>query len=247
MKRALNPINFVIGIMITFSIFVFGSIGMISKITPAVTAFNNCYKYNNISVLLILGASFAYSSSFALDLQTRYVFLYLSRIPKKVYLLSKCISVALAGGMTLTCGASIFIIIICITQPCILPDAQSFSNQAFSDLIIHGDALLFFLAYLYIIFISGAFFSSLGLCISSFWPNRYVANVTPFVLGFALNQIANVLHLPIWLDPVKLSTARVIGVSTPVILCMVTITFTCLTIICDVVFIRSGRRRITNG
>ncbi len=243
--------GFVVGVFSTVAIFYFGSVGMVSHITSAVAAFNNTLKYNNISNLLILSATFAYGASFCIDWQTRFAFSIIIRSGKTAYALSKCIAAAVAGGAAVVIGAAIFIGYVCVTQPSILPEAiaveMEFSNQAFGDLLVKGEAALFFLSYLYIIFLQAVFFSSLGLMISGYMPNRYVAYISPFALSFVLNQIANVFALPIWLDPAKLATARVLGATAFTILWMATAVFLSLTVICDILFIRTAKRRIANG
>ncbi len=224
---------------------------MISHDVSAVAAFNNTFKYNNISKLLILSATFAYAASFCIDWQTRFAFSVIIRSRKTAYALSKCIATAVAGGLAVAIGAAVFIGYVCVMQPSILPEAidlqMEFSSQAFGDLLVKGEATLFFLSYLYVIFLQAFFFSSLGLMISDYIPNKYVAYISPFALSFMLNQVANVFDLPIWLDPVKLATARIFGVKASTILLMATATFLSLTIICDILFIRTAKRRITNG
>ncbi|MGB8455953.1 MAG: hypothetical protein WCD89_27015 [Anaerocolumna sp.] len=243
--------GFVIGIFSTVVIFYFGSVGMISHDVSAVAAFNNTFKYNNISKLFILSATFPYAASFCIDWQTRFAFPIMIRGGKTAYALSKCIAAAIAGGLAVAIGAAVFIGYVCVAQPGILPEAieikMEFSYQAFGDLLLRGEAAFFFLSYLYIIFLQAVFFSSLGLMISGFMPNKYVAYISPFALSFMLNQIANVFDLPIWLDPVKLATARVLGVTASTILWMATAAFLSLTIICDILFIHTVKRRIANG
>jgi len=223
---------------------------MVYKVS-AVAAFNNTFKYNNISKLLILSSTFAYAASFCIDWQTRFTLPIIIRNSKTTYAISKCVAAAVSGGLSVSIGAAIFIACLCITQPGILPEGMEikmeFSYQAFGDLLVKGKAALFFLAYLYIIFLMASFSSSMGLMVSAFMPNRYVAYVSPFVLSFALNQIANVFDLPIWLDPVKLATADIYGTAAPSILGMSTATFISFTLVCDIVFIYTVKRRIANG
>lgn len=50
--RAFFSMGFVTGVASTIAIFYFGSIGMMAGGVSAIAAFNNTYKYNNISQLL---------------------------------------------------------------------------------------------------------------------------------------------------------------------------------------------------
>lgn len=224
---------------------------MISHNSSAVAAFNTTYKYNNILELLILCATFAYASSFCIDWQTRFAFSVTIRGGKTSYALSKCVTAAVAGGAAVAIGAAVFIGCVCVTQPSILPKAieieNEFSYQAFGDLLVKGKSALFFLSYIYIIFLQASFFSSLGLMMSAYIPNRYVAYISPFALSFMFNQIANVFDLPIWLDPMRLASAKVYYASTYTIIGIATATFVSLTVICHFLFICTVKRRIANG
>lgn len=248
--RAFISAGFLVGVAATVAIFCFGSVGMVSYNVSAVAAFNNTYKYNNIANLLFLTATFAYSSSFCIDLQTRFSYPLQIRSGKTAYILSKCITTAVAGGLTVAIGAAIFIGCVCLTQPSVLPSASQieveYLRQAFGDLLLAGQADLYFLSYLLVIFLQAAFYASLGLFVSGFLPNKYVTYIAPFALSFMMNQIANVFRLPIWLDPVKLATARFLGVSSPGILLITAAAFLTLTLTCDTVFIHTAKRRMAS-
>lgn len=249
--RAFFSMGFVTGIVSTIAIFYFGSIGMMAGGVSAVAAFNNTYKYNNISQLLILTATFTYSASFCIDWQTKFHYPLIVRSKTIAYALAKCLAAMIMGGLSVAVGAFLFIGCICMTQPDILPQAMEieveFSAQAFGDLLMMGKAGLFFSAYLYIIFLQAAFFSVLGLLVSAYLPNKYAAYISPFILGFVLNQIANVLRLPIWLDPVKLATASILNTPAATIICMATATYLSLIGICTILFTRKVKRRMSNG
>lgn len=249
--RATHSSGFLIGIFSTLAIFCFGSVGMMSYNVSAVAVFNNTFKYNNISELLILSSTFAYAASFCIDWQSRFAFPIIIRSEKMAYSLSKCIVTSMIGGLAVAIGAAIFIGYVCVVQSSIMPEQYmievEFSSQAFGDLLVKGEAVLFFLSYLYIIFMQAVFFASLGLMFSTYIPNKYVAYIAPFGLSFMLNRIANIFQLPIWLDPVKLATAKILGVNTSTILWTATASFISLTIICNIIFIHNVNRRMSNG
>lgn len=248
--RAFFSFGFLLGIIVTFAVFWFGSPGMVTWNTSAVACFNNIYKYNNISHLIIVIATFAYSASFCTDLQTRFIYPLMIRNKTTTYIFSKCVTTAVAGGVSVAIGASMFIICVCIKSLGIMPSATEiefeFSNQAFGDLLMAGQAGLFFLSYLYIIFLQAAFWSLLGLMASAYLPNKYVAYIVPFILSFMMNQIANVFDLPIWLDPCKLSTVDILNTSASTILLMATVAFVLYMVICTMLFNYKAKRRISN-
>lgn len=247
--RAFHSRGFLIGTVAALGIFFFGYMGMGSA--SAVAVFNNDLKYNNISSLLCLCATFAYAAGFCTDWQTRFTVPLIVRSSRRSYLLSKCIAAAAAGGVSVAGGAAAFMVFLCATHTRILPTVNEieneFSNQAFGDLLVNGNGVSFFLCYLCVLFFAAAFFSSLGLAASGFFPNKYVAYIAPFALSFLINQLANKFGFPVWLDPIRLATARVLGRPTPEILRMVVLGFTSFTVLFDGIFIYTVQRRLTNG
>jgi hypothetical protein len=249
-RRATLAPNFVMGIFSTLMVFCFGSVGMVSTQTSVVAAFSNTLKYNNISYMLFLCSAVPYASSFCIDWQSHFTFSLLVRSSKASYTISKSVVNAIVGGMAVSIGSLLFIFILCFSQPNILPDEYAirmeFSNSAFGDLLLGQKSGLYFLAYLHVIFIQGTFFASIGLMASGYMPNKYIAVVSPFAVSFALNQVANILGLPIWLDPVKLATARIFGMPSKSVILMITLTFISLTIICSLLFAKAVKRRFEN-
>ena len=249
--RAFFSFGFLLGIISTFVAFWFAVPDMMARISSAIAGFHNIYQAGNINWLLIMTATFAYSASFCTDLQTRFTYPLIIRNNTILYTFSRCVATAVSGGLSVAIGALLFIICACIKQPCIMPPAveidMEFSWQAFGDLLMAGQAGLFFLSYLYIIFLQAAFWALLGLMISAYQPNKYVAYIVPFILSFMMNQIANVFKLPIWLDPVKLSTVRIYSTPSSTILLMATATFVSCMLVCTILFIYKAKRRISNG
>lgn len=246
--RAIFSGGFIIGVVATIAIFYYGSIGMMSRFTCLVEAFTNSFQYNNITNLLILTSCFIYASSFATDCQTHFSIPLIARSNKNTYLLSRCISNAISSGLALVFGAVIFIGVSYFFQSNVL-SAEYLSSVdvgAFTDILLKGNVLGYFAGYIYVIFIQAAFFSSLGLCITSFVPNKYVAYVSPFALSFFFTQIVNAFDLPIWMNPVRLASARISGESTQYVLSVVTIFFVTMMLICFTIFFFKAKRRLSD-
>lgn len=146
-------------------------------------------------------------------------------------------------------GTAIFILYLCISQPTVMPDAMTIDVEvtAFKDVLSAGHPILYLLAYLYIIFLQAMFFGILGLTISGYFPNKYVAYASPFTLGFAMNQIANTLRLPNWMDPKKLALVRIYHASALKVLLIETAAFLILITICTALFVHTAKRRMANG
>jgi hypothetical protein len=254
LHRAFCSKGFLVGIAATVCVFFFGSVGM-GLASPNVSAgamLNNTYKSNNIIRLLFLTSTFAYSASYSVDLQTRFILPLLARRGNKnSYLISKCVAAALSGGLAVALGAVIFIIYACMAQPSVMPTAEvvsiSFETHAFAEFMSNDHAALFFMCFIYVIFLQAAFFSSLGLLVSCFKPNRFVAYIGPFSIGFLLNQLAPLFGLPLWLDINYLAAVRFYRTPASQILLIETAAFLSFTVIACAVFVHSAKRRIVNA
>ena len=248
LHKAIISRNFIIGIVAAIAVMLVGSIGMVSPAVTAVLAFQNSYCYNNVIDLMFIADGFVYASSFAKEWQSRYHMENIVRCSPTAYALSKCVATAISSGLSISLGIAVYITGLCIHQPVLMPSQEdiSISVTTFKDLLLDGHMILFFLAYLYVIFLQAMFFSMLGLLASGFFPNKYVAYCTPFVAGFAMNQLTNSLNLPNWMDPVKLALARVYGTATIKVILVETSIFLLLTAVCSALFICVVKRRIAN-
>lgn len=249
MHRAVFSKNFFIGIVAAIAILFFGSIGMVSKNVTAVIAFEHAYGYNNIIHLLFLADTFAYASSFATEWQNGYFRFNIIRSNTTTYAMSKSVSTAISSGLSVSLGVAVYIIGLCITQPVIMPDSLAIQVEVttFNDLLEIGNPVLYFLAYLFIIFLQAMFFSVVGLLASGYFPNKYVAYATPFALGYAMNQLANAIGLPNWMDPVKMALARLYSLSAFKVILVETVVFFTLTAICSALFVRIVKRSVSDG
>lgn len=222
---------------------------MVSPTVTAVLAFQNSYCYNNVIHLLFLADAFIYASSFAAEWQSGYYRYNIARCDVTKYAVSKCVSTAISSGLAISIGVGLYIIGLCIHQPVLVPETIDIqiSVTTFKDLMLAEHTVLYFLAYLYVIFLQAMFFSVLGLMASGYFPNKYVAYATPFVAGYAMNQLANSIGLPDWMDPVKMALARLYSMSAFKVLLIETVVFVIFTAICSALFVRIVKERVANG
>ena len=248
LHRGIVSAGFIIGVCATLAIYFFGSVGMMDNSTSAIMAFVNTYSYNNIIDLLFLSSTFAYSFSFSVEWQDGFFRHVVIRSNPSLYALSKCISTSISGGLSVALGTGIFMIYLCLFQPTVMPDVMTIDMEVivFKDVLSANHPILYFFAYLYIIFLQAMFFGLLGLTVSGYFPNKYVAYASPFILGFAMNQVANTLHFPNWMDPTKLALVRIYNTSAGKLLLVETAAFFTLITICTALFVGTVKGMIAN-
>ena len=120
----------------------------------------------------------------------------LTRCGQKTYVRSKFLGAALLGGLTLFCGGGLFILTLHSFLPVVTPQKLLESDWIpYFAALSAGDGSTYLWIVLYLSFLGGTLWSSVGLCVSAFLPSPYVAICAPFVFRFLLNQAERLLHL----------------------------------------------------
>lgn len=154
-----------------------------------------------LPILATVIAVLPFADSLISDRSSGYVSFILSRASFKKYIKSKFFANLLAGGLGLSIPLVIIYIIINIFYPrgfLPVPEPGEFWSGSISPYAalpgpmgnfyrVKPDLYVFFLIVLFFIF--GAVYATLGLALSLFVHNRYVALATPFILS----QIASFL------------------------------------------------------
>ena len=169
----------------------------------------------------------------------------IARCGRPCYVRSKFLVASVLGGLTLSIGGLIFILVLASYLPLTTPDQVfELSWLPFSGLLTDGKELLYFASVLYISFLGGALWASIGLCASAFIPNAYVAICSPFICRFILVQIGRMLRLPYEFRLDLLLEARVTAYSDSITLLMITSAVLVLIFLCGYLFSKRVERRI---
>lgn len=169
----------------------------------------------------------------------------ISRCGKYAYARSKFLVASILGGMTLFLGGLIFILALATNLPLVTPEQIFETNWVpFSRTLIIGNGWPYFAIMLYISFLGGALWASVGLCASAYFPSRYVAICAPFIFRFFLTQIGRLLDLPNGLRLEMLLCARGKIYSDTVTLVATTVAVFVLIFLCYHLFANRIERRI---
>ncbi len=159
------------------------------------------YKYSmeisGLGFLTPLLSSLPYSSGFLDDYENKYFRNILIRSSIKDYTWSKIITCSLSGGLSLLIGIGSFLLILSFKYPLVSQDSQNykyFAEKTVGGTFLTGDnPEIYFLICLFLIFLSGVFWSSVALAISSVITNRFVTYSIPFVLSYFSNVILKII------------------------------------------------------
>ena len=144
--------------------------------------------------LSILSCTALNCTAFLNDYRSDYYRSSVIRSGKRNYTLSKFLACIIAGGLTLFLGAMFFILILSFRYPFVLPETVDQYSHAvefdFRGILLRDGhyfglyALLGFMAFLF-----GALWSAVGICVSAFITDRYVASFSPYVIWYTFRGL----------------------------------------------------------
>lgn len=172
----------------------------------------------------------------------------ISRCGSNAYVRSKFLVASILGGLTLFLGGLIFILILGTYLPIVTP-AKIFESYGipFFSALSFGNGAAYFAIVLYLSFLGGALWGSVGLCASAYFPSSYVAVCAPFIFRFLLTQIGRLLKLPNGLRLEMLLSARGMIYSDTVTLIITTLAVLMLIFLFYRLFRKRMERRIWNA
>lgn len=172
----------------------------------------------------------------------------LSRCGERAYVHSKFLVAAVLGGLVLLLGGLLFMLALATRVP-LVTDAEllEFQGYPFYDALASRNGLAYFAVILYLSFLGGALWASVGLCASAYFPSIYVAVCAPFLFRFTLTELGRLLRLPNSLRLELLLAARGQIYSDAVTLAVTTAAVLALILLCDAMFAKRVRRRICDG
>jgi len=211
------------------------------------------FKYSTdisgLNPLITMLCVLPYTNSFCSDWNSQYSKFIVIRSGQENYSISKCIACALSSGCAISLGMILFFISsipwIKFVSP-VAANFQFFSTQTLGgSFLLHGQYSLYFLSYVYLAFLAGAFWSVVGLCISAYIPNKFVALCTPFIAARILFFIT--AKFPVWLRLDKITEGSCIINGTFLSLSYATLIYVLFIIGACLLFLYEVKRRMANG
>lgn len=171
----------------------------------------------------------------------------ISRCGCRTYVRSKFLVTSILGGMTTFLGCLLFMLLLGTYLPIVtLEKMRESQGIPFFHALTIGGGTLYLAIILYISFLGGALWGSVGLWISGYFTSNYVAVCAPFLVRFVFVQIARILELPDALRLDRMLSARVTVFSDSVTLILTTAIVLALILLCCHLFSQKVERNIWN-
>jgi len=161
--------------------------------------------FGSFTTMMILAACFPHSSSYCDDVRQQYSRLMLPRCRERNYCLAKIITGSITGGVAASVGLLLFILFLRVQFPLVLSDSSMVNSYIImrethycGELLYNEMYIGFFAAYVFSAFCFGAICGALGITVSGFLPNPFVAMFVPFLL-IQITEIIPVHLIGSWL------------------------------------------------
>lgn len=186
---------------------------------------------------------------FCEDYNSGYIKSILNRVEKKRYIQEIAICSSVSGGFAVFLPSLITSIFYIVNGKPNTPENAGinyftvFDETVYSKLQFVWGGLLMVILLLVLAFLFGAVWSNVGLCISAFIPNRYIALAAPFALYFVTHLIFYRIGFLLVLSPVNMlmpATTFIPNISYPFIYQAV------LFVVVVLIFDRSIRGRLND-
>ncbi|MEW8955936.1 hypothetical protein [Clostridium sp.] len=223
---------------------------IIRRDSDILSYFNVSVSIGGVLPLIMLLCSLPYTTNFCSDWNSKFLRPTLIRSGVYKYSWSKILMCSLTSFLSIVFGAWLFMIILSFKVPLVNTSAQNYNvyaTKTFGSLLLGGNYITYFALRIYTMAISSSLFAVLGLYISTYIPNKFVALTSPFICFYVLSEVAYGMGLPSWLqiELIMKSSFNLGGNFINIIYC--SLLFITLTIVVGILFTKNVKRRINNG
>ncbi|CAH1215439.1 hypothetical protein PAECIP111893_03970 [Paenibacillus plantiphilus] len=248
LKRAFGSSGFLLAILGVWLIYYAGAGSEIEYAPDVLLLFKYSTQASGFNKIIILCCVLPYTISYCIDWNSKYMRPVVIRVGSFRYALSKIIACGLSSAMAVVVGIILFIVPFAIHIPLVSPVAGNFEAFATGtlggELLLDGQYVSYFVVYIYLAALAGAFWAIVGLCASAFMPNKFVALFLPFIGLYVLNFIT--VEFPIWLQLNEVTNGDVIIGGTTFSLIYATLLVGVLLAGVGLLFVKTTARRLSN-
>lgn len=207
-------------------------------------SFGGVFSRYMLSVL----AALPFAANYSIEQQNGAVVYRILRSSKRNYCSTKILVSAISGGLTVCIGCLLFILALSTYLPLVTSQkVLELSAVPYAYTLSIGGGVPYFVISLYLAFLRGALYSSVGMCVSAFLPNPYIAVCSPMIFEFFLVECGRLLRLPAALRLDLILSARGTLFSDSATLVIVTVVVLSIIILCFELFSARCERRLTYG
>jgi len=243
--RAFGSIEFLTAVFGVCIVYYIGAWSEIKFASDILYLFRYSSTSSTFYLLLVFVSVLPYTTCFCSDWNNEFIKPAMIRTGIREYCFSKVIACSLSSG----CGIIMFLLTLKPWYTLVSPSAGNYQFYATKTLggsfLLNGQYYKYFIVYILLGFFAGALWSTAGLLVSAFIPDKFVALCSPFIIYYMLN-IAT-MSFPVWLRLNRITEGMCIIGGTFFSLCYAAILFITFISIIGLAFNWAVKRRLANG
>ncbi|KLE16320.1 ABC transporter permease [Clostridium sp. C8] len=206
LKRCFTSIWFfiaVIGISLSYFLGDFGDLTMNISRFDVLSFMKISSSIGYFSELTILLAALPFTMSFCEDIENNYIRFLIIRGNSFKYALSKIIVCIVSSFISVFVGKACIILFLMTKLPLVSETTgnyEVFINQTFGYLLINKNFILYFIIEIFFTAVICSMFSIIGLTITTYINNKFLAITAPIISYFIFYQISRAMKLPTYLS-----------------------------------------------
>lgn len=192
--------------------------------------------------------SIPFSAVYSIEENNNFVVYKVVRLGKKKYNLYNIGFAAASAGAVMLIGRILFPCVLSIFLPIATPTfIESMNGLPFHELLQTDNVTGYFAVLSYLALLKGIILGSIGMCVSAFLPNAYIAICSPMLFEFLMVEINRLLMLPSSFRLDMIFCGRGIFISNNLTLVVSTVATILVVTFCYKIFGNRVERRIENG
>lgn len=197
--------------------------------------------------MLAILAALPFAANYSMEQQNGAVVYRILRSGRRNYCVTKILVSAISGGLAVCAGCLTFILALSIYLPLTTPQkVLELSGFPYGGALA-GSGIGYFVIALYLAFLRGALYATVGMCVSAFLPNPYIAVCAPMIFEFFLVECGRLFRLPAGLRLDLVLSARGTLFSDSATLIIVTVVVLSIITLCFQLFSARCERRLAYG
>ena len=244
-KLARSPLTY-IGVLGVFAVCLANLRGLL--ITPDTTVMDRIDLFIDLDAfrkLTVIFAAVPFTANFADEWKNRVTAYCVTRKGVKKYAASNVLLCAVTSFLALFLGILLYMLVMSFFVDFDTPGKYvGDTGYPYCELYTYGPRWLYPIIRVFIFSVSGSMWCVMGLMLSAFVPNKYVAVCSPVVASYVVERIT--MQLPVKFSLYSLSVSFPLIYNSVVTFIYTTMFFTVISAVCGFVFYFVLRKRVRN-
>lgn len=243
-KLARSPLTY-IGVLGVFAVCLANLRGLlINEHTTVLKRIDLFLDLDAFRKLVVIFAAVPFTANFSDEWKTNITISCVARKGIKKYAVSNVLLCAVTAFLAVFLGMVLYMLVMSVFTEFDSPDMNTHSGFPYYEFLNNGPRWLYPVTRIFIFSVSCSMWCAVGLMLSAFIPNKYVAVCSPVVASYAIERIT--IQFPVQLNLHSLSLSVPLIHNSFITFIYTILIFMGISVVCGLVFYYILRKRVQN-